>query len=105
MPCGIAQTPPAANAVHEADGTGARHGVPAKRPPAATTEGSDALMTVTIPLVAIVALIVYIAYRYMGMRIWHALVAIILGFLLAATAAAPEIRNILDAAVHWLQRP
>jgi hypothetical protein len=105
MPFGIAQTPPAENAVRGADGTGARHGVPAKRPPATTTEGSSALMTVTIPLVAIVALIVYIAYRYMGMRIWHALVAIILGFLLAATAAAPEIRNLLDAAVHWLQRP
>lgn len=62
-------------------------------------------MTVSIPLVAIVALIVYIAYRYMGLRIWHAIACLILGFLLAATAAAPEIRNLLDGLIQWLQRP
>ena len=66
---------------------------------------SDRLMTVSIPLVAIVALIVYLAYRYMGLRIWHAIACLILGFLLAATAAAPEIRNLLDGLIQWLQRP
>jgi hypothetical protein len=62
-------------------------------------------MTVSIPLVVIVALIVYLAYRYMGLRIWHAIACLILGFLLAATAAAPEIRNLLDGLIQWLQRP
>jgi hypothetical protein len=62
-------------------------------------------MTVSIPLVAIVALIVYLAYRYMGLRIWHAIACLILGFLLAATAAAPEIRNLLNGLIQWLQRP
>jgi hypothetical protein len=62
-------------------------------------------MTVSIPLVAIIALIVYLAYRYMGLRIWHAIACLILGFLLAATAAAPEIRNLLDGLIQWLQRP
>jgi hypothetical protein len=62
-------------------------------------------MNVSIPLVAIVALIVYLAYRYMGLRIWHAIACLILGFLLAATAAAPEIRNLLDGLIQWLQRP
>lgn len=62
-------------------------------------------MTVSIPLVAIAALIVYLAYRYMGLRIWHAVACLILGFLLAATAAAPEIRNLLDGLIQWLQRP
>jgi uncharacterized protein YybS (DUF2232 family) len=62
-------------------------------------------MTVSIPLVAIAALIVYLAYRYMGLRIWHAVACLILGFLLAATAAAPEIRNLLDSLTQWLQRP
>jgi hypothetical protein len=61
-------------------------------------------MTVTIPLIAIVAILVYIAYRYAGLRIWHALTAIILGFLLAATSAAPQIHNLLSAAVQWLQK-
>jgi hypothetical protein len=62
-------------------------------------------MTVSIPLVAIAGLIVYLAYRYMGLRIWHAVACLILGFLLAATAAAPEIRNLLDGLIQWLQRP
>jgi hypothetical protein len=62
-------------------------------------------MTVSIPLVVIVALIVYLAYRYMGLRIWQAIACLILGFLLAATAAAPTIRNLLDGLIQWLQRP
>jgi hypothetical protein len=62
-------------------------------------------MTVTIPLVAIVGLIVYIAWRYMGLRIWHAIVSLIFGFLLAATTAAPEIRDILAGLVQWLSKP
>jgi hypothetical protein len=62
-------------------------------------------MTVSIPLVVIVALIVYLAYRYMGLRVWHAIACLILGFLLAATAAAPEIRNLLNGLIQWLQRP
>ncbi|MGH7211899.1 MAG: hypothetical protein ACREF1_10625 [Acetobacteraceae bacterium] len=48
---------------------------------------------------------VYLAYRYMGLRIWHAIACLILGFLLAATAAAPEIRNLLEGLIQWLQRP
>lgn len=62
-------------------------------------------MTVTIPLIAIVALVVWIAYRYMGLRVWHAITAVVLGFLLAATSAAPEIRNFIAAVVQWLQKP
>ena len=64
-----------------AAGCAARHGVPA-RPHTRknSTEGSDAPMTVTIPLVAIVGLIVFIAYRYMGLRVWHALVCAALRF-------------------------
>lgn len=62
-------------------------------------------MTVSVPLIAIVALVVWIAYRYMGLRVWHAVVSLILGFLLAATSAAPEIRNLLAAIAQWLQRP
>jgi len=62
-------------------------------------------MTVTIPLVAIVGLVVYLAYRYMGLRVWHAIVCLILGFLLAATSAAPQINHLLAAIVQWLERP
>ena len=62
-------------------------------------------MTVTFPLVAIVGLVVFIAYRYMGLRVWHALASLILGFLLAATGAAPEINHLLVALVQWIERP
>lgn len=58
-------------------------------------------MTVTIPVVAIVGLVVFIAYRYMGLRIWHALACLVCGFLLAATSAAPQINHVLSAIVAW----
>ena len=57
-------------------------------------------MTVTIPLVLVIGVIVYICYRYMGLRVWHLLVCLLLGFLLAATAAAPQIQNILNTLLH-----
>ena len=60
-------------------------------------------MTVTIPIVAIVGLVVFIAYRYMGLRVWHALLCLIFGFLLADTSAAPQINRVLAAIVEWFQ--
>jgi hypothetical protein len=60
-------------------------------------------MTVTLPLIAIVAIVAYIAYRHMGLRAWHAIVCALLGFLLAATSAAPQIRNVLAGILQWLQ--
>ena len=62
-------------------------------------------MTVTIPVVALVGALVYIAWRYMGLRIWQAVVCLIFGFLLAATTAAPEISNLLTGIVQWLTKP
>lgn len=60
-------------------------------------------VTVSIPLIALVAILVYVAYRYMGLRAWHALLAAVLGFLLAATSAAPQIRSVLAGIVQWFQ--
>ena len=60
-------------------------------------------MTISIPLIALVVLIVYIAYRYLGLRVWHAIVCALLGFLLAATSAAPQIRSVIAGIVQWLQ--
>jgi hypothetical protein len=62
-------------------------------------------MTVTIPLVTLLGILLYLAYRYMGLRVWHALLALVFGFLLAATFAAPEIQNILTGITQWLNRP
>lgn len=62
-------------------------------------------MTVSIPLVALIAIVVYIAYRHLGLRAWHAVVCMILGFLLAATTAAPQIHALINGLVQWLQKP
>ena len=59
-------------------------------------------MIVSVPLFAIVAVLVYIAYRYLGLRVWQALARILLGFLLAATGAAPDINSLITGIVHWL---
>ena len=60
-------------------------------------------MTVSLPLIALVAIVAYIAYRHMGLRAWHAIVCALLGFLLAATSAAPQIRSVLAGIIQWLQ--
>jgi hypothetical protein len=60
-------------------------------------------MTITLPLIAIVAIVAYLAYRHMGLRAWHAIICALLGFLLAATSAAPQIRNVLAGIIQWLQ--
>jgi hypothetical protein len=62
-------------------------------------------MTVSIPLVVIFGTVAFIAYRYMGLRRWHAIVALIFGFLLAATTAAPEIHSLLSSITNWLNKP
>jgi hypothetical protein len=60
-------------------------------------------MTVSIPLIALVAIVAYLAYRHMGLRAWHAIVCALLGFLLAATSVAPQIRSFIAGIVQWLQ--
>jgi hypothetical protein len=62
-------------------------------------------MTVSIPLVAIAGVIVYIAWRYMGLKVWHAIVCLLFGFLLAATTAGPQIHNLITGFVQWLTKP
>lgn len=57
-------------------------------------------MTVTIPLVAVIGIVAYICYRHMGLKLWHLIVCLLLGFLIAATSAAPEIQNLLNTILH-----
>jgi hypothetical protein len=48
-------------------------------------------------------IVAYVAYRHMGLRAWHAVVCLILGFLLASTGAAPEINSLISGIVHQAQ--
>ena len=59
-------------------------------------------MTITIPLVVLVAVAAFIAWRFMGLRMWQLILCLLLGFLLAATSAAPEINQIVVGVVHAL---
>jgi uncharacterized membrane protein len=60
------------------------------------------LMTVSIPLVLIVGAVVFAAWRYMGLKAWQAVVCLLFGFLLAATAAAPSIQHLVTGLVQLL---
>jgi len=60
-------------------------------------------MNVSISLVTLMAIAAYIAYRHYGLRVWHAVVCLILGFLLATTGAAPDITSVLAGLVHQAQ--
>ncbi|GAA1630795.1 hypothetical protein GCM10009733_029460 [Nonomuraea maheshkhaliensis] len=59
-------------------------------------------MTVTVPLVLVVGALVFIAWRYLGLKLWHAIVALLFGFLLAATTLAPDIRAVIRTALNWI---
>ncbi|WP_214320582.1 hypothetical protein [Nonomuraea sediminis] len=59
-------------------------------------------MTVTIPLVLVVGAVVFVAWRYLGLRLWHAIAALVFGFLLAATTLAPDIRRVIQATLTWI---
>jgi hypothetical protein len=59
-------------------------------------------LTVSVPLVAILGAVVFVACRYMGLRVWQAILCLLFGFFIAATAAAPEIRDLVTAIVQGL---
>ena len=57
-------------------------------------------MTVTIPLVVLVAALAWAAWRFMGLRLWQLMLCLLLGFLLAATTAAPDINRVVTDLVR-----
>lgn len=61
-------------------------------------------MNVSVPLVAILGAGVWLAWRYMGLRVWHGVVCLLFGFFLAATSAAPEIRRLVTVLVQSLSQ-
>lgn len=59
-------------------------------------------MTITIPLIVIVGALVWVAWRFMGLRTWQAVLCLLLGFLLAATSAAPAIHRAVTGIIRSL---
>jgi hypothetical protein len=62
-------------------------------------------MTVSIPLVVLVGAAIYVAWRYMGLRVWQVILCLVFGFLLAATTAGPQIHELITNLVQWLSKP
>lgn len=59
-------------------------------------------MNLSIPLALLLGLLIYGLYRYAGLRGWHAVVCVLFGFYLAATSAAPSIRQIVRSLARFL---
>jgi len=51
-------------------------------------------LAVTISVVLLLGAVVIVLCRYAGLRVWHALVCIVLGFYLASSSLAPDIAQI-----------
>jgi len=62
----------------------------------------EILMSVSLPLVIVLGALVWVAWRFMGLRTWQAVMCLLLGFLLAATTAAPTIRHFITSMVRSL---
>jgi hypothetical protein len=60
-------------------------------------------VTISIPLLTLMVIAAYVAYRHYGLNAWHAVVCLVLGFLLASTGAAPEISSLISGLVHQVQ--
>src|SRR6266851_9790313 len=65
-------------------------------------EGDETALTISIPLVALLGAMVFVAWRYMKLRVWQAVLCLLFGFFLAATTAAPAITHLVTALVQWL---
>ncbi|MFC5186042.1 hypothetical protein [Actinomadura harenae] len=59
-------------------------------------------MTITVPLVVLVGVAVWVAWRYIGLRVWHLVLCLVFGFLLASSAAAPSIDRLLTGLVRMV---
>jgi len=60
-------------------------------------------LVISIPLVVILGAVIFVGWRYMGLRVWQVVLCLIFGFLLAAaTTAAPAIRHLVTVIVRQL---
>lgn len=59
-------------------------------------------MVLSISLVMVLGALVYLLYRYAGLRAWHAITCTLFGFYLASTSLAPQIRDGVRSMAHFL---
>lgn len=59
-------------------------------------------MAISLSLVVVLGAVVWVLHRYGGLKLWHAVVCVLFGFYLAATAAAPSVRQLVHGIVSTL---
>jgi len=59
-------------------------------------------MVVSLSAVLLLGALVFLLWRYAGLRPWHGVACALFGFYLASTSLAPPIRDGGRAVVHWL---
>jgi hypothetical protein len=57
---------------------------------------------ISISLVLLLGAAVFVAWRYTGLRPWHAVICVLFGFYLAQTTAAPEMQHLITSIVNAL---
>jgi len=59
-------------------------------------------LAISVSLIALLAVAVWLLYKFAGLKLWHGLVCILCGFYLASSSVAPEIRTTVTSIVHAL---
>jgi hypothetical protein len=57
---------------------------------------------ISISLVLLLGAAIVLAWRYMGLRVWQAVICAVFGFYLAQTTAAPAVRHLITSIVGAL---
>lgn len=59
-------------------------------------------MAISISLIALLAVAVWMLYRFAALKLWHGLVCILFGFYLASSSVAPQIRTTVASILRAL---
>lgn len=56
-------------------------------------------LAISLSIDLVLAAIVWLLYRYAGLKAWHGVLCVLLGFFLATSSFAPQIRAITTAII------
>jgi hypothetical protein len=59
-------------------------------------------LAISVSLIALLAVAVWTLYKFANLKLWHGLVCMLLGFYLASSSVAPQIRTTMTSIIHAL---
>ena len=59
-------------------------------------------MAISLSLVLVLAVVVWLLHKYAGLKLSHGVICVLLGFYLATSTLAPEIRTTVAAIIRAL---